>query len=613
MSSTLKIKADETEIEIDRKRFSFPPRFKKFRKSQYEAAEVINDLHKSGVQVVVLEASVGFGKTACAEIVRQMRSEWVPESKMIYVAPTNGLITQMLESFPYAKEIKGRLNYPHGGATGKIDFANNSKNCGDCINGKLCNQSLCEYKAAKYAFNSAKEIGITNTSYYILAANYLKAFNPLAKISENLNEKKSKNHRWQGGNFLTVFDEADEIESSLLGFFEVVIYPKFLQEVIERAGLHNSKVPKAPVQDFKDWTVWFSWWVDVRDLIEKALGKYQNVDPDDVVTNRWVIRLQKLLMGLNMVQPDWIYDPERTKNNQGYRNGPAEKITLKPMLIGELGKSKFWDHTGDVICMSGSIGSMEVFSEETGLDKSEKSHQFIRYETNWSKWNRTIHRVPGFNVVKKPTEKWEKLEWWDKFIGEIAWILFKYPDERTLVHSVSHEMGQALGNSLGNIFGSRILISTAQNEKIKTPSLYDDLFPTLSIGADGAESKKRDSALETYLAEEGKVLIGASFLRGHDFYGDRCRNIIFPKIPWESMGDRRIAARMETQEGRLWYLVQAVRKFTQGAGRGTRFAMDWCRIWVMDEQVDRLINLRGIMNDYLMESFRKPGDYMSKF
>jgi hypothetical protein len=613
MSSTLKIKADETEIEIDKERFSFPPRFKKFRKSQYEAAEVINDLHKSGVQVVVLEASVGFGKTVCAELVRQMRSEWVPKSKMIYVAPTNGLITQMLESFPYANEIKGRLNYPHGGSTGKIDFANGSKNCGDCVKGKLCNQSSCEYKAAKYAFNSAEKIGITNTSYYILAANYLRAFNPLAKIKEPPPEAKKRPHCWQGGNFLTVFDEADEIESSLLGFFEVVIYPKFLQEVIERARLHNIKVPKAPVQDFKDCTVWFSWLIDVQDLIEKALTRYQNVDPDDVITNRWVIRLQKLLMGLSMVQPDWIYDPERAKNAQGYRNGAAEKVTLKPMLVGELGKEKFWDHTGDVVCMSGSIGSMEVFAKETGLDKSGKSCQFIRYENKWSKWNRTIHRVPGFNVVKKPTEKWENLEWWDKFIGEIAWILFKYPDERTLIHSVSHEMGQALGNSLGNIFGSRILISTAQNEKIKAPSLYEDLFPILSIETDGAESKKRDSALEAYLAEEGKVLIGASFLRGHDFYGNRCRNIIFPKIPWESMGDRRISALMETQEGRLWYLVQAVRKFTQGAGRGTRFNEDWCRIWVMDEQVDRLIELRGIMNDYLLESFRKPGDYVSKF
>jgi hypothetical protein len=608
--------ADESEIEIDRDRFSFPPRFKKFRKSQYEAAVVTDDLHKSGVNVVVIEASVGFGKTGYAEIVRQLRAERIKDCKMVYVAPTNGLITQMIESFPYAKELKGRLNYAHGGPTGKADFDSGKKNCGDCVGRNLCGGS-CSYLRAKRAFNEAAKIGITNTAFFIRAANYLRQFNPKGSLYRN--PKMPEVHGWQGEDHLTVFDEADELEGALLGFFEVSVYPKFLQEVIERAGLRqpngkNWSVPKAPVSDFSDW---FTWWIDVRDLVDKALVRHGEPDPDDIVMNRWVTKLKKLYMGLNMVEPDWIYDPIRGKNEKGFKNGAAEKVILKPKQIGELGKPRFWDHTGDVVCMSGSIGSIEVFAEETGLDKSGKTYEFIRYETKWDKWRRTIHRVPGFKVTKKPAEKWQQQEWWEKFIGEIAWILMKYPDERTLIHSVSHEMAEALGESLGNIFGNRILISKAQKEdKDKTAfELQQEAFgeDLLNFEGEGAESLKRDEALEAYLAEPGKVIISASFIRGTDLYDDRCRNIIFPKIPFEYLGDRRIAARMETPEGRLWYLVQAVRKFTQGAGRGMRHSKDWCRIWVLDEQVDRLIKMRGIMNDYLFESFRPVGDYMSRF
>lgn len=127
------------------------------------------------------------------------------------------------------------------------------------------------------------------------------------------------------------------------------------------------------------------------------------------------------------------------------------------------------------------------------------------------------------------------------------------------------------------------------------------------------ETLDRDEALLKYLAHPKKVLVSASFSRGTDLPGDKCRGIIIAKVPWKSLGDRRIASRLEkTESGRLWYMVQAVRDILQSLGRGVRSSDDWCRLWVVDDQFNRIVQMRGLLPDYLKKTIREPEDYMDR-
>lgn len=606
-------------IEIDRTRFKFPDKFKHFRRAQYECSQIATDLLNSGTDIVVVEASVGFGKSAMAELVRQMLNPNL-DTKMLYIAPKNELIHQMVESFPYSRLMKGRTNYPHGGKSGHRDFKSGRATCADCVKGSLCSegQDPCDYNIEKRRFLYAPEIGITNTAYFMAAANHLNIFKPRADLTQppykQIIEKKGPAAipSWIGRNHLTVLDEASSLEDTMLGFFEISITQDYLEKIVEVAGLKiNGNRYPVPVPPVRDFTAWMEWWVDVRELVTLALDQHKFVDPSDITMVRWVVRLQKLLLSLNLVEHDWIYDPERAKSRNGIRNGPAEKVTLKPVMIGESGKSIFWDHIGRGVAMCGTIVSLDVWAEETGLDKSGKTFQLIRYETDWNKWNRMVFRIPGVSVVKKnKSAKFSDQEWWSEYVGSIAWILMKYEEDRCLIHSVSHELAAELGKALGDIFGNRILISSNQRGGHQPRGSINGIEVRIE---DEAENIHRDEALKKFKSTPGSVLISASVIRGTDLPDDLCRNLIIAKVPWKSLADRRIRERLEkTESGNMWYMVQAVRDILQALGRGVRHENDWCRNWVVDDQFDRIVRMRGLLPDYALNAIREPGDYMGR-
>lgn len=926
------IKGTSEEVPID-SRFILPSSYKMLRKSQLQAAEIAADLIANGTEVVVIDASVGFGKGLCAELVRQILA-----TRMLYVAPKNELINQMQRSLPFAETLKGRSNYPHGGPNGFRDFKRGIS-CAECQRQALCKEKrYCAYHRDKDKFIKGS-VSITNTAYYLVAANYLKMFNP---------NNPSKDFKgWQGGNYLTVFDECligeslvytskgerridecvpgtivygwddssfvekpvtnlkcngfketkiitlsngrtitgtdnhpilttrgwvkignlktgdtcigrknlhnlpeeirvngndkkrsqgevpfmslsmdfrendlclweaknkrhsrevqsllpgesksgvktlprlrpaneapwnpgslpslllevhadrrvsskksyrickkteresygtgiqgrkrrgrdstgngdglrasvsmwpiysrfvyrqsevghrsdrkflrlptkdlgdfkeegrvpkksrcsnassvyreqapsfvegqhnrcdyikvvsiqsgglhkvydisvkdvrnflvegvvahncDTLADSMLGFWETTITQSFLKEVVMNAVMTTTingvvkpyPIPVPPVNDF---SAWMGYWIDVRELIETAIKRHGTPDPQDVLAVAWMNRLIKMKLALDMVECDWIYDPERAKNAKGIRNGPAEKVTLKPMVVGEMGKGILWDHCGRTLCMSGSIISLKVFAEETGLDKSGKSYEMISYETNWDKWRRTIFRVGGVEVVKKVrTLPWSQQPFWDEYIGNIAWILSRHPNDRHLIHAVSHDLAKEIGKSLGEIFGNRILVSQSFTREQKKRGTCNGV-----VSLESEETADRDEALARYLEEPGKVLISASFSRGTDLPYAKCRGLIIAKCPWKSIGDRRIKAILEqTESGKMWYLVQCVRDILQSLGRGVRSSDDWCRLWVVDDQFDRIVQYRGLLPDYIKETIREKDDYMHR-
>lgn len=99
--------------------------------------------------------------------------------------------------------------------------------------------------------------------------------------------------------------------------------------------------------------------------------------------------------------------------------------------------------------------------------------------------------------------------------------------------------------------------------------------------------KDRDAALQKYKALKGAVLLAPSMERGIDLPDDLCRVQVIAKVPFPSLGDKQISARMHLPGGQMWYTVQTVRDVVQMAGRAVRHKEDHATTYVLDRQFAR--------------------------
>ena len=68
------------------------------------------------------------------------------------------------------------------------------------------------------------------------------------------------------------------------------------------------------------------------------------------------------------------------------------------------------------------------------------------------------------------------------------------------------------------------------------------------------------------------------------FAAHNCRVVVVAKVPYPSLGDRRIAARMRLPGGNSWYQMQTVSTIVQMTGRGVRSETDHATAYVLDKQ-----------------------------
>lgn len=137
-------------------------------------------------------------------------------------------------------------------------------------------------------------------------------------------------------------------------------------------------------------------------------------------------------------------------------------------------------------------------------------------------------------------------------------IVNKHPDSKILIHTVSYKLNKFIEDQLRQ---------------------GDALFRIVTYNA--AVEKQR--AIDRYLATERAVFLAPSLDRGIDLPGDDCRVIIVCKVPFPSLGDKQVSARMHSKGGQSWYAVKTIRSLVQMTGRGMRSADDFCESYILDK------------------------------
>lgn len=438
----------------------------------------------------------------------------------VYSCTTKGLQDQFLNDFPYAKIIKGRRNYPTYYRPEEFGTWG-GVSCDDC---NWTQEDGCDWCPGKSdcPYERAKREAV---------AAPVAVLNTAYAMGEWQGEK-SKFRAWP----LVVMDECDELEGQVMNAVEVRITERRMKGL----GLPYPE-KKTKAESWKEWVE--DVLPRVKEQREKKNPKSSNVKElrERKYLDNLVGRLEMLKSGLEDPEnPRWVYTD--------YEKGD---VVFKPVKVDEEARDLLWDNGRRFLCMSASIISPDEMAESLGLEDDEWDVVYV--ESQFDPRNRPVYVAPVANVVYKEREEA------DNALGStVGKLLEKHPEERMLVHTVSFRQAKAIEERVN----SKDVATYGKNSRYGS----------------------RDEALEAFLQGEVRCLLAPSLDRGVDLPNDLCRVQVICKVPWLSIKDKQVSARIYSKGGQLWYRVQAVRTMVQMSGRAVRHEEDYAVTYILDRQ-----------------------------
>lgn len=509
--------------------------------------------------VVVLDAPTGTGKTLLGEVTRRL----VKADKTLYGCHSKALQDQFVGDFPYAQVIKGRGNYPTERYPEKFPkdgvWSPDQLTCDDCTwDGEGCawcrGKGSCPYEVAKKA-GIQGALTVANTAYM------LAEWNHIGKLS---------------GRDLVVMDEADTLEAALMGFVSVEVSRKRM----EKWGWNPPG--KSTVKG--SWEEWVNEKIPVlEDMLARERGKAVAIGGQGLragaraalAQRREVRYIEGLIEGLRVVkyglendQP-WVYTGEGSSRDKS--PGP-KAVSFKPSRVDMFGKELLWKHGKKWLLMSATVISATEMLDSLGYSGG---YRLVKVPSTFPVENRKIYPVMMAQMKYSMTDQ-EKA----KMGAALVEVCRRHKDERILVHTASYQLAGYLTAALENTnFGQRPVIT--------------------HVG-----SSDKAAALAKYVSKPDSILLSPSMDRGVDLPGDLCRVQVICKMPFLSLGDKQVSARLHSRGGQTWYGVQTVRTIVQMTGRAVRNPTDHASTYILDSQFQARVwsGNRGLLPDWWREA-----------
>lgn len=459
---------------------------------------------------------------------------------------TKQLQNQYLDDFEYMlAEIKGTANY-------SCNLMPTS--CDDCmqLDANRGRHSNCKYKMA---IEYAKEhpCVITNYDYLFYAGNYAEAFH------------KRK---------LLVLDESHNLEKKIMQLIGKTLNR---QMIFKHYGMDifYPVTKGATLKSIDNVDYW------VRTLQELEVRARSNAKSAVNRKNRELytkdkLKFQYLITQLKDEETKFIIELPSKKDilkdkqvNGKFENGL--KAEFKPLTINEYSDQLL--HFGDIrLFMTGTLGNKDKFCEWIGIDPKETYYIFVK--SPFPVENRPIIKT---YVGSMSGRKGQNPNWRNPLaIQKIQDIIHKHKHEKGVIHTSSNQQAWFIKKML--------------NSKLVWV----------------AQGKDRENTIRRFESSHKPViLVGAGLKDGVDFKGDKCRYQIMFKMPYPSLAGKQVNIRMHYDHS--WYAYQTIMPLMQAYGRGIRDLDDYCVMYVLDSDFDRLLNQhRYLFNEYFLEAIRTP-------
>lgn len=575
------------------------------RECQKEAMAMILFGLKNGYKNIVLQAPVGSGKSIMAILMGIIM-------KPFYIlTPSIGLQQQYMSEFSeHLKEVKGRGNFICDETGGSAEDAPCTR-----VKKNECDQKLCEYQKQKVEAMVCEGGVVSNPQY-------------MFRITQTCQPKSDNGPTFATRN-LAIFDEAHNLESIIIAFYERKLTPADYRLI----GLPMIKKDKTKITTEID-TITLRVESLISDL-KKSMKKstIKNDEEEDRVE-----RLEKLYKKLGDIGRLVRDLDNMTFMTEDCFSGGFNYI-FKPRLVAKHAPWFFDRLAPQRIFVSATLKPFDMFCRNLGLNQDETMVVDVT-QSPFKLENRMINCLKVGQMSRSRIDKTI-----EKQFEVIKQILEAHSEERGIILPFTHHIREKTAEYLSVHFPGRILTHDEKNKPIPCPACGLKNVSTKSslvtcLCGNEYSPKQRDYIINKFLEETdgNHVLLSTYVSEGFDLGGKRnIKFLIIQKVPYPDLGALDVRERVlleqnnwrdnhecqykcdemaETGEEGLcnnwtcwdcktWYASHAVRKIQQMAGRIVRSKDDVGSIYILDTSFASLYKrYKYLFNEYFCDAVK---------
>mgnify|MGYP000937101380 CR=1 FL=1 len=524
----------------------------KFRPGQKEAiVDIVNTFFDDKRKLHVLSAPTGSGKSQVALCAAYILNK---------LGKKGYILTSDLSLFDqYVEDInKYKLGYGYVKGIDNYECTENGEkhSLGECklknLNAYDTKQLDC-YRECPYFFArdyaSVSDVSLMTYSLYLIHMNYVlprvenppfderdfiicdeahKVLNIVQKhfsptIDENTYPMLERLRTFLAEKSMAIAYSGNEIKSILNKIFN--------EEDKEKLFIYNKQFEKM-----------LGSFVNHADEVKKFVGRKYN---GRKVPKEW-------RKGLNLC--DWVKDVHckfedynhiiaKTDIRAIIKNQSDTTIQFNCINEKYLMKKHFWENTNFTGMMSATIGDPSTFVKS--IKGPSAKYRKIPNSFNFDK--SPIYVYQGLSMSYK-----NKNDSFPRMIEKIDEILDRHPHENGIIHTGSY----------------------ANSKRIFEDSRHQNRILRYSDASD-----KKDLLFD-FNNRDNSVLMGPSILEGINLFDEKSRFQIIAKVPYASIADRFVAAKMKIDPP--WYNWQTIINILQGIGRSIRHKDDFAVTYILD-------------------------------
>lgn len=202
------------------------------------------------------------------------------------------------------------------------------------------------------------------------------------------------------------------------------------------------------------------------------------------------------------------------------------------------------------VLLSATVGLKQAFDENLGVRFTEEESNLKKIPSTFDFSRSPIYYYSRYKLSY--TEKDTSLKCLKPILYNL--LINNYKQYKGIIQTASYDLAKEFVKDAPYELRSRLL-------------LYEN-------------SLEKTNFIKRHEKSNNTILIGPSLSEGIDLPGDLCRFIIILKVPYASLKDKLVKAKMELFPS--WYKADASNTIIQGIGRGNRSKDDWCVTYIVD-------------------------------
>lgn len=548
-----------------------------FRKYQLEAIVhiVMNVLNKTKIQA--MNAPTGAGKSLTAIIAAGVLWECYEKKTYILVSDLS-LFTQ------YEMDLE-RYKLPWGHIKGKDNYVcqrnGNIVSCGECALNMVSAAALADkHEAAQKGYRCARKceyiqmrnlaisapVTIMTYQLYLIQRNYVAEM--MAGMSDGVPFDKRD---------LVICDEAHKLPDIIQNYFAPKVpsdEPEFMKTLNKWAEENNKKAPNSKITSDISANIMAT---NDHDKLVNYMSKYTNLlskytSLNDVIREKAketkkFKEMSKYLAAGNLAREcnckfgDFLKLCKQLGNQIAVKTDGDSETVINCTYEGDMIKRFFHDVSDCELLMSATLGDFQMYRTIIGMaDCPDDQYKCIDLPSTFD-----FSKSPIYYSEKNPMSFKEKTKSIGPICEQVTEICRMFKDTHGIIQTGNYENSKKLLEHIPADVKQRIIIYGSSKDKM--------------------------FALSKFEKTKNSILVGPSLLEGLNFEGDKCRFAICMKLPYASLANNLVAAKMKMIDG--WYNYDLLAKLEQGFGRGIRYDGDWCINYILDGCFANILKYNG--------------------